>query len=81
MHLLLPWIVSNKVAVSSHHVSGLRPSKDGRCDSRDLTQEQMMLIIAMWTEEGGYFALADLSLRFADRNLSFAGADIRLCFS
>lgn len=46
-----------------------------------LIEEQVMLATAMSMKSGGYFALADLSLRFADRSLSFAGAaDIRLCF-
>ena len=48
---------------------------------RGLIEEQVMLATAMSMKSGGYFALADLSLRFADRSLSFAGAaDIRLCF-
>ena len=46
-----------------------------------LIEEQVMLATAVSMKSGGYFALADLSLRFADRSLSFAGAaDIRLCF-
>ena len=53
--------------------------QEGQLWRPGLMEEQLMLAIAMkW---GAYFALADLSLRFADRSLSFAGAaEIRLCF-
>ena len=53
--------------------------QEGQLWRPGLMKEQLMLATAMkW---GAYFALADLSLRFADRSLSFAGAaEIRVCF-
>ena len=55
--------------------------QEGQVWRLGLIEEQMELATAMWVEGGGYFVLADLSLRFAERSLSLAGAaEIRLCF-
>ena len=55
--------------------------QEGQVWRLGLIEEQMKLATATWVEVGGYFVLADLSLRFAERSRSLAGAaEISLCF-